>query len=216
MASRRTDDIEAVMKDGKPSHDKKEVKEEVRKEFKTRFEGKDYPPNKEREQPETDGRHDEKVNEPPSWEEFEQNLNGLKNRRAAGIDQIKNELLKYSGDKMKRLLYIFICEIFTTGFIPEDLNHGRVKLLFKSGDPLDPGNYRPITVSSVIIKLFTKIYQTRLSKVFEDEGLLEDNQIGFRPGRGTADAIAIVNTLIAKYKKQKKPLHLAFLDLTSK
>ena len=117
---------------------------------------------------------------------------------------------------MKRLLYIFICEIFTTGFIPEDLNHGRVKLLFKSGDPLDPGNYRPITVSSVIIKLFTKIYQTRLSTLFEEEGFLEDNQIGFRPGRGTADAIALINALIAKYKRQKKPLHLAFLDLTSK
>ena len=124
--------------------------------------------------------------------------------------------MKNSGEKMKRLLYIFICEIFTTGFIPEDLNHGRVKLLFKSGDPLDPGNYRPITVSSVIIKLFTKIYQTRLSTLFEEEGILEDNQIGFRPGRGTADAIALINALIAKYKRQKKPLHLAFLDLTSK
>ena len=80
---------------------------------------------------------------------------------------------------------------------------------------MNPGNYRPITVSSVIIKLFTKIYQTRLSSLFEKEGLPEDNQIGFRPGRGTADAIAMVNTLIAKHKK-KSPIHLAYLDLTSK
>ena len=216
MASRKTDDIEAVMKDGKPSHDKKDVKAGVRNEFKERFEGKDYPPNKTREQMGIDGKYDKIVNEPPSWEEFVKNLNDLKNRRAAGIDQIRNELLKNSGERMKHLLYIFICEIFTTGFIPEDLNHGRVKLLFKSGDPLNPGNYRPITVSSVIIKLFTKIYQTRLSSLFEDEGLLEDNQIGFRPGRGTADAIAMVNTLIVKHKKKKSPIHLAFLDLTSK
>ena len=216
LASRRTDEIEAVMKDGKPSHDKKDVKNEVRNEFKLRFDGKDNAPNKKREQSGKEGIHDNKVNEPPTWEEFEKNLNGLKNKRAAGLDQIRNELLKNSGEKMKRLLYIFICEIFITGFIPEDLNHGRVKLLFKSGDPLDPGNYRPITVSSVIIKLFTKIYQTRLSTLFEEEGFLEDNQIGFRPGRGTADAIALINALIAKYKRQKKPLHLAFLDLTSK
>ena len=46
MASRRTDEIEAVMKDGKPSHDKKDVKNEVRNEFKLRFDGKDNAPNK--------------------------------------------------------------------------------------------------------------------------------------------------------------------------
>ena len=84
----------------------------------------------------------------------------------------------------------------------------------KSGDPLDPANYRPITVSSVIVKLFTKIYGARLSKTFEDNDILNDTQIGFRPKRGTADAILMINTIIGKYKKKKKPLHMAFVDLT--
>ena len=123
-------------------------------------------------------------------------------------------MLKGSGAKTKDLLFIFIRNIFRTGYIPEDLNTGRVKLIFKSGDHLEPGNYRPITVSSVLIKLFTKIYGARLSKVLEDNNVLEDNQIGFRPGRGTADAILIINTIINKYKNKKKPLHIAFLDLT--
>ena len=114
---------------------------------------------------------------------------------------------------MWRLLCSFTKAIFETGYIPVELNVGRVKLLFKSGDPLDPANYRPITVSSVIVKLFTKIYGVRLSKALENNGILHDTQIGFRPQRGTADAILMINSIIGKYKK-KKPLHMAFVDLT--
>ena len=131
-----------------------------------------------------------------------------------GVDGIKNELLKFSGDKTKKLLFIFVRQMFATGYIPEDLNTGRVKLLFKGGDHLNPANYRPITVSSVIVKLFTKIYGARLSEVLEKENILNDCQIGFRPGRGTADALLMMNSIIGKHKKKKRPLHIAFVDLT--
>ena len=115
-----------------------------------------------------DGHLDEKVNKELSREEFDKNLKELKNCRAGRIDGIKNELLEGSGEKVKSLLFMFINNIFRTGYIPEDLNTGRVKLLFKSGDHLDLSNYRSFTVSSVIVKLFTKIYRARLSKVLED------------------------------------------------
>ena len=190
------------------------MKTAAREEFKTRFEGSDRPFKNDREAVGPDGRLDEEVNKELEWLEFEANLNSLKNGRAGGVDGIRNELLKECGAKTKKLLFTFIKSIFKTGHIPEELNVGRVKLLFKSGDPLDPANYRPITVSSVIIKLFTKIYGARLSKALEDNGILNDTQIGFRPRRGTADAILMINSIIGKYKKKKKPLHMAFVDLT--
>ena len=134
------------------------MKTAAREEFKTRFDGSDKPLENTREAVGPDGRLDEEVNKELEWEEFEANLKGLKNGRAGGVDGIRNELLKECGDNTKRLLFSFTKAIFETGYIPEELNVGRVKLLFKSGDPLDPANYRPITVSSVIVKLFTKIY----------------------------------------------------------
>ena len=54
----------------------------------------------------------------------------------------------------------------------------------------------------------------RLSKALENNGILNDTQKGFRPQRGTADAILMINSIIGKYKKKKKPLHMAFVDLT--
>ena len=213
-ATRRPEHVDALRLNGEIRHDKEGMKEAAREEFRSRFEGVNKAPKKDRRPPKDDGHLDEEVNKELTREEFDSNLKDLKNGRSGGIDGIKNELLKGSGTKTKDLLFIFIRNIFRTGYIPEDLNTGRVKLIFKSGDHLEPGNYRPITVSSVLIKLFTKIYGARLSKVLEDNNVLEDNQIGFRPGRGTADAILMINTIINKYKNKKKPLHMAFLDLT--
>ena len=190
------------------------MKEAARNEFKERFDGVNKPSHKDRLYVGNDGVHDEEVNRELKWEEFERNLLDLKNGRSGGVDGIKNELLKLSGNKTRRLLFLFVKKIFASGYIPEELNTGRVKLLFKGGDHLNPGNYRPITVSSVIIKLFTKIYGARLSEVLEKENILSDSQIGFRPGRGTADALLMMNSIIMKHKKKKRPLHLAFVDLT--
>ena len=213
-ATRRPEHVDTLRLNGEIRHDKEGMKEAAREEFRSRFEGVNKAPKKDRRPPMNDGNLDEEVNKELTREEFDMNLKDLKNGRSGGIDGIKNELLKGSGAKTKDLLFIFIRNIFRTGYIPEDLNTGRVKLIFKSGDHLEPGNYRPITVSSVLIKLFTKIYGARLSKVLEDNNVLEDNQIGFRPGRGTADAILMINTIINKYKNKKKTLHIAFLDLT--
>ena len=213
-STRSNDHIDALKLNGEVRHDKAGVKEAGRSEFKERFDGADKPHLKDRLKVGADGEHDAAVNKELQWEEFERNLQDLKNGRSGGVDGIKNELLKFSGEKTKRVLFIFIKQMLATGYIPEDLNTGRVKLLFKGGDHLNPSNYRPITVSSVIVKLFTKIYGARLSEVLEKEGILNDCQIGFRPGRGTADALLMMHSIIGKHKKKRRPLHLAFVDLT--
>ena len=129
--------------DGVIRHDKESMKKAVREEFKSRFEGADKPIEESRGAVGPDGRYDEEVNRELGWEEFESSLKGLKNGRAGGIDGIRNELLKECGMAIKKLLFSFIKSIMETGYIPEELNVGRVKLLFKSGDPLEPSNYRP-------------------------------------------------------------------------
>ncbi len=42
---------------------------------------------------------------------------------------------------------------------------------------------------------------------------LNDMQFGFRPGKGTTDAIVIVCQLQEKYQERKKNIGLAFIDL---
>ena len=114
------------------------MKEAARNEYRERLDGEKKQSHKDRLYVGNDGVHDEEVNRELKWEEFERNLLDLKNGRSGGVDGIKNELLKLSGNKTRRLLFLFVKKIFASGYIPEELNTGRVNLLFKGGDHLNP------------------------------------------------------------------------------
>ena len=71
-------------------------------------------------------------------------------------------------------------------------------------------NYRPISLLSVLYKLFTKIITKRIEKVLDSNQPRE--QAGFRSGFSTNDHLQVVNQVIEKTSEFKKPLCMAFID----
>lgn len=55
-------------------------------------------------------------------------------------------------------------------------------------------NYRRVTLSNTAYKIYASILNDMLVK--ELEGKLREEQLGFRKGRGTVDAIYILNHII--------------------
>ena len=121
-------------------------------------------------------------------------------------------MIKCSIGQLGDLIITLYNNIINTGQYPKSWCEGYITPIFKSGDPLDPSNYRGITVSSCLGKLFTKIINTRLLQHLVDERIISNCQIGFIPGNRTADHILILKTLIDSYKKTKKRLFLCFVD----
>ena len=96
--------------------------------------------------------------------------------------------------------------IFETGILPEAWLEGIIKPIYnKKGDPLQPENYRHITILSCFGKLFTAVLNRRLNKFLNDHETLEENQAGFRAGYSTCDHVFSLHALIEilKAKKQK-------------
>ena len=59
------------------------------------------------------------------------------------------------------------------------------------------------------MKVFERVIERKMRNLVS----LDDMQFGFRPGRGTTDAIFIVRQIQEKYLAQKKDLWIAFVDL---
>jgi len=58
-----------------------------------------------------------------------------------------------------------------------------------------------------------KVFEIVIEKRLRGRVELNDMQFGFRPGRGTTDAIFIVRQMQEKYMSKNKELWMAFVDL---
>ena len=67
---------------------------------------------------------------------------------------------------------------------PARWSTGIIFPLYKHESRLEPSNYRPITLLSVVGKLFGRIINERLLAWSERTGMICDEQGGFRPMRG--------------------------------
>ena len=77
------------------------------------------------------------------------------------------------------------------------------------GDALECGSYRGIKLLDQVMKVMERVIEKRVRSIV----LIDEMQFGFRPGRGTTDAIFIVRQLQEKYLGRKRELWMAFLDL---
>ena len=59
-------------------------------------------------------------------------------------------------------------------------------------------NYRPVSLLSVVDKVFTKLVNNRIVDHIEKCGLLSDFQYGFRSSRSTADLFTVVSDSLAR------------------
>ena len=61
--------------------------------------------------------------------------------------------------------------------------------MFKQGEPSDLNNYRPISVISVIAKVFERIIYDQLYNFLTNEDIISNHQSGFRSLHSTVTAL---------------------------
>ncbi|CAD6185753.1 unnamed protein product [Caenorhabditis auriculariae] len=111
-------------------------------------------------------------------------------------DQIANKNCKIEYD-----------EIFK---IPEQWKVSKTILIPKKGDLTDLNNFRPISLLSVVYKLFTKIIVNRLEKKLDD--FQPPSQAGFRRNFCCLDHIHTLTQVVERHREYHLPLALAFVD----
>ena len=116
-------------------------------------------------------------------------LKNLPPKKTSGSDNIPSLLLKPVANIIsKPLAYIFNLTI-QTGKIPTQLKCSRVIPVHKNGQRSEMGNYRPISILSVIAKILEKLIFNQLYSYLSSNSIIDVKQSGFRPQHSTATAL---------------------------
>lgn len=131
----------------------------------------------------------------------------VENGSAAGPDGISPDSWNKVNDKYKLLLYNLF--VFYEG-VPNALQSSRTVFIPKEeGGSTDPGDFRPLTICSVVLREFNKILARRLVKVHEHD----PRQTAYQPMDGVGMNVIVTTAIIAEAKRKLKELHIAILDL---
>ena len=87
--------------------------------------------------------------------------------------------------------------------------------VFKNvGEKSTAKNYLPVSVLSVVTKVFEKLVNNRVVDHLEKCGLFSDFQYGFRSSRSTADLLTVVSDRIARAFNRSGATRAVALDIS--
>uniref|UniRef100_A0A8C6PHS8 Reverse transcriptase domain-containing protein n=1 Tax=Nothobranchius furzeri TaxID=105023 RepID=A0A8C6PHS8_NOTFU len=131
--------------------------------------------------------------------------------KAPGVDEIRPEFLK-ALDVVGLCWLTRLCNIaWTSGAVPLDWQTGVVVPLFKKGDRRVCSNYRGITLLSLPGKVYSGVLERRVRRIVEPQ--IQEEQCGFRPGRGTLDQLYTLRGILEGAWEFAQPVYMCFVDL---
>ena len=110
-------------------------------------------------------------------------INDIDTYSGTSDQDIPAKIIKECKYNMSKPIYMIWRQSMKTGIVPDVLKIQIINPIFKKGARPDPGNYRPISLTSHVIKTFERIIRKRLNDFLEVNNKLSPSQHGFRKGR---------------------------------
>ena len=130
--------------------------------------------------------------------------------KAVGHDHISPRLLKEG----KNELALPLCALFNLSLqqkvFPTDWKKANVVPVFKKDDPQKVNNYRPISLLSVVSKVFERCVYKYIHNFIHDNQLLSQHQSGFREGDSTINQLLYIMHEFSKALDEGKEIRVVF------
>jgi hypothetical protein len=110
-------------------------------------------------------------------------LQKLRIDKPPGPDGLDPRLLVNISANLVKPLSLIYNGTIEDGIVPADWKRANVTPIHKSGDRTNVGNYRPISLTSQLCKLFESIVRDHVTAHLDKLELLNESQHGFRQGR---------------------------------
>jgi hypothetical protein len=150
-----------------------------------------------------------------SFSEVKDCITLLENSKAQGLDIILNESLKYGGDPLVENITNLFNSSWECEVTPSVWAKASVHLIYKgnNADPLAAESYRPISLTSNVMKVFERVILIRCTIHCDDSNVIPEEQAGFRMGRSCMEQVFIFRDILDSRRSLKRPTYASFLDM---
>ena len=139
----------------------------------------------------------------------------LDSSKASGPDCIPVVVLKNYEPELSYIRAKLFNKCLKESYFPDCWKVSSVVPVFKNvGERSTAKNYRPVSLLSVVSKVFEKSVNNRIVDHLEKCGLFSDFQYGFRSSRSTADLLTVVSDRIARAFNRSGATRAVALDIS--
>ena len=129
-------------------------------------------------------------------------LNSLGINKTTGLDGIPSSFVR-DGDSIIACPLTHVSNLsLIQGVVPDDLKSARVVPLFRKSDKTEIGNYRPVSILTIISKVFGRVVCDQVESYLDQKKLLYKFQSGFRSRYSTDTCLTHLTDFI-KFKMDK-------------
>ena len=133
---------------------------------------------------------------------------------AVGVDDLPISAVKSCLPVIApHILHLINTSISTLTF-PDAWKVAIVTPIHKSGDPLIPGNFRPISILPALSKILEKVVCSQLSSYLITNHILSPSQYAYRPSHSTEDAVLDIVEWAARSVDVGEVMSLTSIDLS--
>jgi len=159
--------------------------------------------------------HDETLDADFTFTELNTAIKSLSRNKAAGPDNITNEIWINLNVNQRLQLLDCINDSWRNENIPKPWSEITIAPIYKKGNKNDPANYRPISLVNTILKLFTSLMTNRLNIWCDSNNKISEFQAAYKKGTGCEDHVFTLNSILQNHLKNKKNvMYGLFIDLS--
>ena len=141
-------------------------------------------------------------------------LKHLKNSSSPGPDEISQRVLKEVANEVSIPLSILFNKTMRSGTVPSDWKKANVIPIYKSGQKGKPVNYRPISLTSVVVRVMERIVKERMLTHLKKNKLINPSQHGFLPKKSTSTNLVAYLEYVTKKLDEGQPVDVLYLDFS--
>ena len=140
-------------------------------------------------------------------------LKNLNHAKSQGPDKIHPRILKELADEFAKPLTILFQKTIKDGKEPDKWKEAKVRPIFKKGDKSSSSNYRPVSLTSIICKIFEGFIRDVIYNHITQNHILSIDQYGFTEGRScTTQLLVTLNEWLTDLDNGF-PVDTIYLDL---